>query len=194
MKKTNFFCVVAIALVGVFGMTSCSTDDNPAPIVEPTEPEDPVFEETSLLDVPYGTWSAWVDGELTNPWTPTWNEGVSDGLPYGDGSVIGYADLSDYDLLVVSVTEGEPRFLLNRDVDEGQWNEDEAESHLIDNTKGGWSEKYFKSEPQDDGSTAWMVDLSLIVEEKGYAHLHAIKGANWANCTVTKMVVLKLVK
>jgi hypothetical protein len=143
---------------------------------------------TSLKELPFGTWSAWVGGELTTPSDPDWNEGASSGQPYGDGSVNRYADLSAYAKLIVKVTEGAPRFLFNRDVNEGQWSENEAESHLIDNTKGGWSAKYFSSE-EKDGVTTWTVDLALMVKEKGYAHLHAIKGANWANCTATSMVV-----
>ena len=150
-----------------------------------TAPE--VAEQISLKDVPFGTWSAWVDGELTTPSNPDWHEGESNGLPYGDGNVIRYADLSAYAKLIVDATEGEPRFLFNRDVDEGQWAENEAESHLIDNTKGGWSAKYFSSETQEDGSTIWTVDLAQMVKDKGYAHLHAIKGANWSNCTATSM-------
>lgn len=146
-------------------------------------------DQASLKDLPFGSWSAWVGGELTTPSDPDWNEGVSSGQPYGDGSVIRYADLSDYAKLIVVTTEGSPRFLFNRDVDEGQWNEDEAQSHLIDNTKGGWSAKYFSSETKEDGSTVWTVDLALMVKEKGYAHLHAIKGANWQNCTATSMKV-----
>ena len=150
-----------------------------------TAPE--VAEQISLKDVPFGTWSAWVDGELTTPSNPDWHEGESNDLPYGDGSVIRYADLSGFSKLIVHVTEGTPRFLFNRDVDEGQWAENEAESHLIDNTKGGWSAKYFSSETQEDGSTIWTVDLALMVKEKGYAHLHCIKGGNWQNCTATSM-------
>ena len=124
---------------------------------------------------------------MTTPSNPDWHEGESNGLPYGDGNVIRYADLSAYAKLIVDATEGEPRFLFNRDVDEGQWAENEAESHLIDNTKGGWSAKYFSSETQEDGSTIWTVDLAQMVKDKGYAHLHAIKGANWSNCTATSM-------
>lgn len=157
-------------------------------------PEGPAFVETSLLDVPFGTWSGFShDSELIDPWTPTWNENEDESfdLLYGDDSLNGYADLSDYDLLVVFVTNGEPRFLLNRDVDEGQWNATEAESHLIDNTKDGWSAKYFS---HDDQHFAYTVDLDLLVKEKGFAHLHAIKGANWVPCCATKMVVLKKVE
>ena len=116
--------------------------------------------------------------------------GTSTGMPYGDSRVMGFADLTNYIALKVTVTDGTPRFLFNRDIDDGQWNENEAESHLIDNTKNGWSAKYFSSETTDEG-TVWTVDLKQLVTDKGYAHLHAIKGANWANVTVTSMVVVK---
>ena len=147
-------------------------------------------DKTSLKDLPFGTWSAWVNGELTTASDPDWKVGESTGQPYGDGSVIRYADLSAFAKLVVTATEGTPRFLFNRDVDEGQWNADEAQSHLIDNTKGGWCSKYFSSEPgANEGETIWTVDLAQLVKDKGYAHLHAIKGGNWVNCTVTSMEV-----
>ena len=145
-------------------------------------------EKVSLKTLPFGSWSAWVGGELTAPSDPDWNEGTSSGQPYGDGSVIRFADLSQYAKLIVKCTEGTPRFLFNRDIDEGQWAENEAESHLIDNTKGGWSAKYFTSE-EADGVTTWTVDIAQMVKDKGYAHLHAIKGANWQNCTLTSMEV-----
>ena len=118
-----------------------------------------------------------------------WTIGESTDLPYGDGSVINFADLSGYTKLIVTTTEGTPRFLFNRDVQEGQWNENEADSHLIDNTKGGWSAKYFTSE-EKDGVTTWTVDLALLVQEKGFAHLHCIKGGNWVNCTVTSITLV----
>lgn len=114
-----------------------------------------------------------------------WVVNESTGLPYGDGFVNACADLSDCTKLVVTVTEGTPRFLFNRDVAEGQWNEDESQSHLIDNTKGGWSGKYFTQ----DGNT-YIVDLEKMVQEKGYAHLHAIKGYS-GNVTVSSMEVYK---
>ena len=149
--------------------------------------------QTSLKDIPYGNWSAWVGGELTNPWNPTWNEGVSDGLPYGDGNVNAFADLSEYAKLIIVSTDGTPRMLFNRDVDGGQCSGNEAESHLIDNTNAEcmtWASKYFTSEAgANEGETIWTVDLAQMVKDKGYAHLHAIKGGNWANCTVTSMKV-----
>ena len=105
--------------------------------------------------------------------------------PYGDTSVNGYADLSMYAKLVVVCSAGTPRFLFNRDVDEGQWSATEAESHLIDNTKSGWSDKYFSF----DGVDTYTVNLKQMTKDKGFCHLHAIKGANWQPVTLTSMMV-----
>jgi len=194
MKKTNFFYAAAIVLVSALGMTSCSVEDNPAP--EPTEPAAPVVVQVSLQDIPFydceGTFGKDAKKEKTAGFAWVVNE--STGQPYGDGSVNNFSDLSEYSKLIVVATEGQPRFCFNRDVAEGQQDPvDEAGSHLIDYpNKGGWSERYFSSETNEiDGSVIWTVDLALMVKEKGYAHLHAIKGANWANTTVTNMVVEK---
>ena len=110
------------------------------------------------------------------------------GLPYGDGSVgwKNFALLSDYDKLYVTFTEGTPRIMMNRDVNEGQWNATEAESHLIEYPKDGWSSKYFTNE-----NGVVTVDLKQIIADKGLASLNAIKGANWANVTVTGLFLYK---
>ena len=191
MKKTNFFYAAAIALVSAFGMTSCSVEDNPNP-----DPIQYVVEQVSLQDIPFydceGTFGKDAKKEKTAGFAWVVNE--STGQPYGDGSVNNFSDLSEYSKLIVVATEGQPRFCFNRDVAEGQQDPvDEAGSHLIDYpNKGGWSERYFSSETNEiDGSVIWTVDLALMVKEKGYAHLHAIKGANWASTTVTSMVVEK---
>lgn len=103
---------------------------------------------------------------------------------YGDPnvSVYNYADLSAYSKLVLEVEDGMPRFLLNRDIDEGLWSENEDDSHLIDNTKSGWSSKYFSQE-----DNTYIVDVKAIVNDKGFCHLHSIKGANWQDVYVTSM-------
>lgn len=147
--------------------------------------------EVSLQEIPFCSWDGWgADAQSTGTADCAWVLGESTGQPYGDSQVINYADLSNYSKLYVTVTEGTPRFLFNRDVEEGQWNANEAESHLIDNTKNGWSAKYFSSEAgENEGETVYVVDLKLMVKEKGFAHLHAIKGANWANVTVLNMTV-----
>jgi hypothetical protein len=189
MKKTNFFYAAAIALVSTFGMTSCSVEDNPNP-----DPTQYVVEQVSLQDIPFydceGTYGKDAKKDKTAGFAWALNE--STGLPYGDGNVINFADLSEYSKLLVVATEGTPRFLLNRDIENGQWNADESQSHLIEYPKGDdvWSAKYF-SVQDVEGGKLYTVDLAQIVKDKGFAHLHAIKGANWANTTVTSMVVEK---
>ena len=126
---------------------------------------------TSLQDVPFGTWNGWgADAEMTQQGTPAWVLFEATGQSYGDPSVNAFADVSAYDKLYIAVVSGTPRILLNRDADNGQWNEDEAQSHLIDNTKGGWSAKYFTTE---NGIVT--VDLKQLAKDKGFAHLTAIK-------------------
>ena len=147
----------------------------------------PALAYTDLTKEMFFVWSDWTDADATAQAGCALRVGTSSGMPYGDGSVINYADLSEYATLEVTTTEGAPRFLFNRDVKDGQWNENEADSHLIDNTKGGWSAKYFTSKDNGDGSTTYIVDIAALVADKGYAHLHSIKGANWANTTVTDM-------
>ena len=145
----------------------------------------------SLEEVPFCTWDGWgADAKSTGTAGCAWVIGESTGLPYGDSGVKNYADLSNYSKLVVTVTEGTPRILMNRDVDEGQYSEDESQSHLIEYPKGGWVNKYFSSVAgENEGETVYTVDLKQIVKDKGFAHLHAIKGANWSNVTVVSMMV-----
>ena len=109
------------------------------------------------------------------------------GMPYGDGNVgyLNYADLSEFDKLIIEVAEGTPRILMNRDIDNGQWSETESESHFIDNMKGGWSAKYFSTE-----GTITTVDLKQLVADKGFAHLHSIKNPG-GNLIVTGMYLYK---
>ena len=144
-------------------------------------------EQVDLTPDMFFAWDGWgADAQKTGPADCAYVLGESTGQPYGDPSVINYADLSLYSKLIVTVTEGTPRFLFNRDVAEGQWNANEEESHLIESPKSGWSEKYFSQ----DGNV-YTVDLKLMAKEKGFAHLHAIKGANWSNVTVESMVLVK---
>ena len=114
--------------------------------------------------------------------------GQSVGVPYGDPNVIAYAyaDLSAYDRLEVTATAGTPRILFNRDTENGQWNATESQSHMIESDQTGWSSKYFSN-----SGNVWTVDLKQLVADKGFAHLNAIKGANWGNVTITKMELIK---
>ena len=129
-------------------------------------------------------YNSWTDASQGVQSTGTYEYvlGRSVDQPFGDPAVNAYVDLSSYKKLVVTMSSGTPRFMFNRDVDEGQWNEDEGQSHLIEYPKDGWVNRYFTKE----GNT-YIVDLEKMVTEKGYAHLHAIKGANWQNVTAERM-------
>ena len=148
-------------------------------------------EEISLEEVPFwqheaGLWA--LDAPKNTAATPAWVVGESTGQPYGDSSVNNWADLSSFDQLVITYTEGTPRVMMNRDQDEGQFSATETESHLIEYPKcsGSWAGKYFT-----DKDGVLTVDLKAIVNDKGYAYLHAIKGANWANVTVESMILVR---
>ena len=143
----------------------------------------------SLQEAPFTTWEGGSDGygkdaSAGSAADCAWVIGEPTGQPYGDSQVINGADLSLYSKLIITYTEGTPRVLLNRDVPEGQWSGDEAASRLIEYPKDGWSSKYFIV----DGNTL-TVDLKQIMKDKGYVRLHAIKGANWADVTVTSMML-----
>lgn len=144
----------------------------------------------SLQEVPFCTYSGWgMDAQKTGDAECAWVVGEATGQPYGDGGVINRADLSQYSKLIIVATAGTPRIMMNRDKEEGQWNATESESHLIEYPKdGGWSQKYFTKETTEEGDV-YTVDIKQIVKDKGFCHLHAIKGANWQNVTVTSMEV-----
>ena len=108
---------------------------------------------------------------------------------YGGGSVDNhYADLSAYKTLEIYYTSGTPRPMLNRTHGNGQWADTEAASEMIEYPKGGagtWSAKYF-----EEAEGLLKINLAQLVADQGFAHLHAIKGANWADCTVTKLALI----
>ena len=108
----------------------------------------------------------------------------STGMPYGDGTVneYNYADLSAYDHLAITATEGEPRLLFNRAA------QDDHQGPLSVELPRDFGQNKFEAIVDNgDGSKTYVINLKAITEKDGYAHLHAIKGANWANTTVTAM-------
>jgi uncharacterized repeat protein (TIGR02543 family) len=143
--------------------------------------------EVDLTAEGFSTWSDWVNGEATGSADCALVLNESTGLPYGDGNVNNYIDLSDYKALIVVTSDGAPRFLLNRDEAEGQ-----DPDHLINiPNNADQTAAYQTTKDNGDGTTTYTIDLAKIVADKGYAHLHAIKGANWANVTVVSMKVTK---
>lgn len=107
--------------------------------------------------------------------------GTSTGMPYGNGNVyyLEYADLSNCARLVIVATEGEPRILFNRVVDDG--------TVQVEFPRDREAIGFETVTVNEDGSKTYTIDLTGIVEKEGFAHLHAIKGADWANTTVTSM-------
>jgi len=168
MKK--FFSLVAVALVAM----AANAQD-----YEMTDLTTEMFQNWTAADA-----TAQPSGETV--W-PALELNVSTGLPYGDGNVyyLNFANLEDYDVLVAVATEGEPRFLFNRVEDQGtvgvEFPRDYADGAsyetVVDN---------------GDGSKTYTIDVAGIKADKGFVHLHAIKGAYWANTTVTSLQVGKV--
>lgn len=113
----------------------------------------------------------------------------STGQPYGDSNVgwKNYADLSNYDKLIIVATAGTPRVMMNRTIDNGNFNDDKSKSNLLEMPKNGtWSDDYYSKE-----GNVYTYNLAKIVADFGFAHLNAIKGANWGNVLVTGMYLFK---
>ena len=102
----------------------------------------------------------------------------STGQPYGDGSVqyLRFADISEYSKLILTVADGTPRIMMNRlePLPEGTEGRDANGGAFVE----------IKDAPVDG---VVVVDLT----QYDYAHLNAIKGANWANVTLTGMYLYK---
>lgn len=119
---------------------------------------------------------------------PAYALNSSTGLPYGDGNVFwkNYADLSAYDKLAITVSAGQPRCCINREVDGGQDNEVAAQAKMLDFNKDWTIKKY-----QTKEDNTYYIDLTTIVQVQGHAYLHAIKGFNGGEVNVTSMKLLK---
>lgn len=108
-----------------------------------------------------------------------YNIGVSAGNIYGNSLVeqYQYADLTAYETLVLTVEEGTPRLLMN------SVGATDPKTYLEIKEVG----KYASLE-----GNVWTIDLAKITKEYGYAHLNAIKGANWVNATITSATLGKI--
>ena len=138
-------------------------------------------ERISLQEVGFYSWDGW-DGNAakTGDASCEWGVGTSTGNVYGDMSVINYADLTLYSKLILTVTEGTPRVLFNRLKDEGQAGDTFEDSYLVDIPNKAWCTNKYQSVE----GNVYTYDLKAIAKDYGFVHLHAIKGANWANVTV----------
>ncbi len=108
------------------------------------------------------------------------NLGVSTDMPAGDSRVIDFADLTLYSKMYVTVTEGTPRVLFNRLEQDGQGTDDFETSKLVDIPNKAWCTSKYQSVE----GNVYTYDLKAIAKDYGFVHLHAVKGANWANVTI----------
>lgn len=122
-------------------------------------------------------------------WSSNYNLCTPTSLAWGDGDVnfSDYADLSNYDYLYIPVAEGTPRVLMNRTEYDGQFNEDKELSKMLEMPKDGtWAEAYYTV---SDNGKMFAFNIAKIVEDYGFARLHAIKDANWGKVTVTDLIL-----
>ena len=101
--------------------------------------------------------------------------GSSTSQPYGDASVyyLKFADISEYDKLILTVTDGTPRIMMNR-LEVGNGGGDSNGGSYVQIT---------------DAPVDGVVEVDLTKYD--YAHLNAIKGANYGNVTITGMYLYK---
>ena len=104
------------------------------------------------------------------------------GTAYGNGNVPckAYADLSAYDQLELTFTEGTPRLLFNRLASDSSSDYFEI--------KTATSEYLTVAE---EGH--WVIDLKAIANARdGFVHLNVIKDANYGNVTITEAKLIKV--
>ncbi|MDE6340373.1 MAG: hypothetical protein K2K97_11395, partial [Muribaculaceae bacterium] len=99
------------------------------------------------------------------------------GMPYGDGNVseLLWADLSSYEkLILTTVGETRPRFMMNRLEPDGQQAPTKEDSKLVDiNSNNGimWSAEAYQTVEDN----IYTIDLKKVVSDYGFARLHSIK-------------------
>lgn len=153
---------------------------------DPIAPNPAAGNAVALTTDMFGSWtSQFADGERTGTAGCAYTLGTSTGQPYGDGNVYyrNYANLDEYDILSVRATAGQPRFLLNRTVDNAD--------HVGIPNDAAATARYQTVVDNQDGSKTYNINLNLLKEDFGFAHLHAIKGANWQDVNVAEMIVGK---
>lgn len=162
--------------VTVFGKTEADPEEVASIVYEFNGAYAPeIAEDCPLTTDMFHEWTSYEAGaDIVGNGYSEGSWGVSAGTVFGNPSVLGnnYADLSAWGTLALTVTEGTPRLLLNRQSNDGS-SADFIEIKDAENP-------YVTVE-----GNVWFIDLAKIVEDKGYAHLNVIKGANWANVNIT---------
>lgn len=111
--------------------------------------------------------------------------GVASGCPFGDTSCNAWIDLSEYSKLYVKMAgcdaDGNlngtnPRIFINRTADNGQFDADKSKAKcLVIPNDGTWAADFYTKE----GDDTYVIDLTAIKKEWGFAHLHSVKGSAW---------------
>ncbi len=158
-------------------------------VVPEPEPEPELAESDLTKEMFFQYYSNTTGEALETPATigSDYNVGTSTGMVYGLSTVkwFAYADLTNYEKLVLNVTEGTPRVMYNREM-----TPDNADADGVNHVEITGESPYLTIEENEDGSKSFIYDLKAMAAadaNKPYVHINAIKGANWANTTVTSM-------
>jgi hypothetical protein len=111
-------------------------------------------------------------------------------MVYGDANVMytNFADLTGADVLVLVVTTGTPRLLINRP-DPPAGGSDSHGGTIPVELKSDTDTQWWTVTQNDDNTKTYVVDIKGITVEYGYCHLNAIKGANWQDTNVTSIQI-----
>lgn len=115
---------------------------------------------------------------------------------YGHPSVPAgsYADLANYETLVVEVEEGTPRFLFNVDRGTADPNNGAIVSWIEIPANETLTKRYQTIEELEDGKKAYIINLKQMMADEGKVHLNCIKSAGFETnigVIVTRMYLLK---
>lgn len=193
MKK--YYRIFSFLAIGVLCLISVNTLAKLSSVSQDatSDSEISALADDELVDLTQEMYHRWTAADGTAKVAETGNcdfvIGTSTGMPYGNGNVdeLEFADLAEYSQLIVTASAGTPRFLMNRDEKNGS-----APDHLIEiPNNASQTSTYQTVKDNGDGTKDYIINLAKILKDKGYVHLHAIKGANWADVTVTSMKLMK---
>lgn len=156
-------------------------------------------EEVEEIDLTPDLFMSWADPENPNANCGCeYNIGEMTGMPIGNGNVdpVIYADISEYDVLTVYVSEKAadaafPRPFLNRMAADQQAGEEFDASLPVDFNKQWARDRYMTESGDADNGWEYTFDIKKIVEDYGLAYLHCIKVGNWSQLVVDAMVLSK---
>ena len=137
----------------------------------------------------------WIDIEATKGSATSCDYVINEATEtaYGDDKFyyLNFVNLTGFEKLIITVNSGNPRILMNRTVDKGMATSDPATSQLIDMRYGtnNWSTNAYLTK---EGDNTYIVDLKKMSQERGMAHLHAIKSQRaGVKLNVASIVVVK---